>query len=295
MGPPTLPVTFTQERQRQASVLGNDLAWGPAWIDLGTVQAVDSEPQWQEPAPVILAYQQPYLLRLLEFQNNLATISYSPTSSESSTYSATLVQSFAAHSNVTNDEIQTTYTWPNFTVTKTLSADARGNIDLDLHMTFVSSIPRSLSFQWTCPARLPTVGGIDNATGPSRATLTQYWYDGYLQVPFGLTLSSSATNLTEGTDYTASNAYGLTAINYVFQPRAASAGTYDVSFRIHVLGLAFSPARVVRETGVLSAAGIGWVIVGTHADVDIRERFLTDSRFNLFRTTPDYYMFQTRW
>ena len=296
-GPPSQPATYTRSDQQLAVIDGNLLAYGASWIHAGNTWAIDAEPEWEAPAPLILQFSGQYLFQALEMNDSLSWIEYSPASEPSVVENVSLFSAPSIVHSVGPAEIATTYAWPGLSVTKTLSTDLEGNITIALRFSFVATVPRAVGLTLTLPNPRHTVETTYQAAVPSSLKVVQVLKNGFLPFPFPDTVGLTASGFSGTTTFVgpSANLSVAGAIVSRLEPTSPSATNYSATFSIAPGGMSSLPSVTVGEASILSANGISWVAVERSMGSGFLERFLNDPEFSLYAASPHYLFFETNW
>ncbi len=294
-GAPIQPATFTRTDQQAATVNGNLLSYGPSWISVGDTWAIDAEPAWSSPAPLLLQYSGQYLFPTLEMNDSLGWVAYSPSSDPSLVENVSLFSapSIVHRSNATS--LITLYAWPGLLVTKTISTNAAADVTIGFRFAPSGTIVRGAGFAFSLPNPRHTLETTYSAAIPSSLKLTQVYKNGFLPYPFSDTVDLSASGFTGTTVYTPANATADGTVVSVLAASASPPGGTSATYTIAPDGMSSLPATVIGESTVLSANQVSWVAVEQSMGTPFLERFLNDPQFSLFATTPHYLFFETNW
>lgn len=296
VGPPGQPATYTRSGQQSAVVDGNLLSYGPAWLHAGDTWAIDAEPAWAAPAPLVLQYSGQFLFQALEMNDSSSWVSFSPASAPAVVQTVDLFSApTIAHAD-TGSELTTTYEWTGLSVTKSITVDAAGDVVIGMTYDFSSTMPRGAGLLMTLPNPRHTVETTYARDLPSSLKVTQTLKNGFLPFPFPDTVSVAASGFGGTTDFTGPLENGSAGrIVTSLVPTSATPGTLTATITIDPDGMSSVPATGVDERTVLAADGIEWTAVERSMGVPFLERFLNDPTFTLYASTPHYLIFETNW
>ena len=297
LGPPSQPATYTRVDQQQAILTGNLLAYGASWIHAGNTYAIDAEPEWAAPAPLLLQYSGQYLFQALEMNDSLSWVEYSPAGALSTVENVSLFSAPSIEHALGANTITTTYAWTGLTVTKTIGTDPEGAITIGFRFAFNGTVPRAVGLTLTLPNPRHTVETTYTATIPSSLKVVQTLKNGFLPFPFPDTVDLAATGF-EGTTVFHGPPENLSSTGSIVSdlvPTGTAPANESATFTITPGDMSSLPAPAVGEATVLSANGISWVAVERSMGPSFLERFLNDPEFTLFASSPHYLFFRTNW
>jgi hypothetical protein len=294
-GPPSQPATFTRSNQQQAVIDGNLLSYGASWVGAGNTWAVDAEPYWGDPAPLILQYQGTYLFQSLEMNDSSQWVAFSSNATPGVVENVSLFSAPSITHTVNPEDLTTTYNWSGLSVTKTIASDGEGNITVAFRYHCEDSVLRGAGLSLVLPNPRRTIETTYAAALPSRLWVSQILKNGFLPFAFGNTVGVTAPGATGSTQYLAKNSSSDGRIVSVLSPGPATSTELAATISIAPVDLSSPPATVTDERTVLAANDISWVAVERSMGVRFLERFLEDPEFTLYASTPHYLIFETNW
>ena len=294
-GPPSQPATYTRTDQQLAVINGNLLAYGASWIHAGDTYAIDAEPYWAAPAPLILQYSGEYLFQALEFNDSLSWIQYSPVDEPNVVENVSLFSAPSITHAIGPTTLTTSYAWPGVTVTKTIGTDPWGNVTIGFQFQFSGTEPRAVGLSLVLPNPRHTVETTYASTIPSSLKVVQTLKNGFLPFPFPDTVGLTASGFLGSTTFVAPTATSAGVIVSELEASSPPPSGYSAMFSIAPGGMSSLPAPTVSEASVLASNGISWVAVERSMGSSFLERFLNDPEFSLYGSSPHYLFFRTNW
>ena len=294
-GPPSQPATYTRVDQQEAVIVGNQLAYGASWLGAGNTWAIDAEPYWGDPAPLILQYTGYYLFQSLEMNDSTQWVEFGPALGSLPPENVSLFSAPSIVHAVNPTNLTTTYSWTGLTVTKTIASDADGNILLSFRYVTDGTILHQIGLSLVLPNPRPTHEVTYASALPSSLRVTQVLKNGFLPFAFPNTVDVAAPGSTGTTTYVPETPSSLGEIATEIAPGASNTTSLEATITISPVDLSSPPATVTSERSVLATNGISWVAVERSMGVRFLERFLADPNFTLYDSTPHYLIFETVW
>jgi hypothetical protein len=289
-GPGFQPDLLTSAAKQETAVLGTALSYGPRWFDEGGLLVTDAEPDWGQPDPGILMFQEGHLYETIESDDFENVVSYSTTSDPGSTTTSTLFDAPSLSISATTSTTWVYYNWTGINATRTLEVLPSGLILLNYSFDFTSTIPRSISIYLTSPGRAATNGSILTSSNQcSNASVSQSYSGGWLpSIPISFQVGACSQGAVLGSHYVASDQFGIFQLAYDLTPANASVRNLTLSLSI-LPSIPPSATPVLdKETNVLASNDIRWVVLSRDSNQIILQRFMDDPIYALYRTTPDF-------
>lgn len=295
-GPAYQPYLLTSENKQETSVVGTELSYGPRWFDDGSLAVTDDEPEWGQPAPGILMFQGAHLYMTIEGDDFLNQVQYSPGSSPAQTSVSSLFYAPSVSTSATSTVTSVYYNWTDLSAVRTVQVLSSGPILLNYTFDFASSIPRSISLYLTSPGRTPTQGEVlSNTTTCSNSTVSQSYPAAWIPsipISFGVGACASGAMLT--TKYVSADQFGIFQLKYNLVPANSSVRVLGLSMEIRPDVPGSDHPKLVLQGAALAANDIDWVVLERTSSQLLIQRFMDDSAYSLYRTTPDYYILAAR-
>jgi hypothetical protein len=294
-GPAYQPYFLSSAGKQASAILATSLSFGPRWFDDGNLIVTDTEPEWGQPAPGILMFQDAHLYETLEGNDFLDLVSYSPNADPTATSSSAL---FYAQSVATSQSTTTTsvyYNWTDLSAVRTVQVLPSGPILLNYSFDFSASIPRSVSLYLTSPGKTTTTGSIlDSGPRCSNASISQQYPASWIPpIPISFGVGACTTGATATARYVPSDQYGIFELEYKLTPENPTVRNLSLSIAIRPSLAGSTDPSLVREASALATNQIEWIVLDKSSNQILLQRFMDDPLYSLYRSTTDYLVLST--
>lgn len=292
-GPAYQPYLLTSANKQATSVLGTAISYGPRWIEDGPWILTDSEPDWGQPAPGFLIYQDGHLYQTIEGSDFLDEVTYSPSSNPSQTFTSALFYASTLGTSSRGATMYDYYNWTDLNAVRSLQVLPSGRALLNYSFSFGASIPRSISLALTSPGKAPTSGRVEDFSSQcSNASVSQSYSTGWTPpMDLSYTTAACASGAQLSTKYVPSDKYGIFELAYVLTPSSPSSRDINISFEITTNPAGSSVSSVKTAASALASNHIHWVVIDRSSGQIILQRFMDDSDYTIYRLTANYIVF----
>jgi hypothetical protein len=294
--PTTQPVWFTRESQVNNAILAFTSMMGVRWIDAGEIKIVDASPLWAQPAPGIYVAKYPYYVELFRLSDGALPIAFSPSSNKSIIWNESLFYAPKKSFWNTNITMFSMYEYDTLTVSKGITVDKNGIVNITLKYNFINSFPRKIDIRLISLMLKDTrVYLLFSNNTQAKVKLTQSfeepWYKQYYNTLVELQVQSPGVNQT--TKYVERDEWGLPEIIFTLTP-TAHISVISALIRIKVNDVQVKTPHIILRDDALRSNNIKFVIVDTRVHPDVLQLFERDPNFEKYEVFSHYVIYQLK-